>query len=503
MASTKRVSQVKRAAKTRLSNASKGAGAKSTPKAWWQQDAAVTWPDFEKPEHRRWLGFVRDVGTTICDRGIMYTHNASGGDYRETPPGLRVPAVDYYHQQGMHVTSFLSVCNWKADDASVTDLIRLMRQELDDGCDGIHLDMLTDVDNPPANVINSDTAFRAIDRMRKAVHAYPRKVKAMFTGNAYMLERKIGPGIVRLTDVGWIENHGHGDLDLVRTARVARSVDNYTKPVWYHWQPDDNEQERVVRLVNLSKALYASLLMEGAVFLCNYQYPVPVLTYDKKGVKKCTWTFYEINDGWQEAVIQYARFAREHSDFYHNVTPVAPVLIAYNPNQIVAADLNMTLLLQNNIPFNVLVYGQWPFQDMLKCRELDNYKCVVTPDNASERKVQYPGAHLAVGDIMAGNIPGIHDFCRVEGAAHVVTRTFTQPGKMFVHLKQHGYTDQADALPVVGPLQLEVHCPKRVRSAVCLSPDRPGTTKLKFTQHGAQVRMTVPKLEYYNLIVLE
>jgi hypothetical protein len=231
---------------------------------WWQQNVAVTWPGFENPEERRWLNFVRELGTTICDRGILYFHNSSGGTLHETPPGDKIPAVDYYHQQGMQVTAFLSVCNWKTDDASVADIIRLMRQHLDDGCDGVHLDMLTDVDDPPANVHQSDAAFRAIARMRDAVHAYPRKVRAMFTGNAYLLERKIGPGIVRLTDVGWIESHGHDDLDLVRTARVARSVDGYAKPAWYHWQPDDNEQDRVTRLGNLPKAMYASCLMEGA-----------------------------------------------------------------------------------------------------------------------------------------------------------------------------------------------------------------------------------------------
>jgi hypothetical protein len=212
---------------------------------------------------------------------------------------------------------------------------------------------------------------------------------------------------------------------------------------------------------------------------------------------------YEINDRWKEAVLRYARFAREHGELLRNVKPVAPVLVAYNPNQIVAANVAMTLLLKNNIPFNVHVYGKWPFEDLLRCRDLDSYKYVITPDNGAERNVQYAGARLAAGDIMAGNIPGVHDFCRVEGVDHVVTRTFTQPGKLLVHLKQYGYTDQADSLPVVGPLTLEVHCPKRVRNVACLSPDRPGVTALKFSQRKGQVVMTVPKLEYYNLIVLE
>jgi hypothetical protein len=470
---------------------------------WWRQPTAVTWPDFEKPKHRRWLSFIRDVGPTICDRGIGYYWAMPGTPSHETPPGEKAPAVDYYHQQGLQVTAFLSVSNWKTDKASVDNLIRLTRQHLDDGCDGVHLDVITDVTDPQTNVHKSDAAWRAIARMREAVHACPRKVQPTFSGNAYMLERTIGPGIVKLNDMGWVECHGHDDLDLVRIARVARSVDDYTKPIWYHWQPDDNQQERVERLGNLGKALYASLMMEGAVFLANYQYPVPVLTYDKKGVKKLRWIMYPINDRWKAGVLQFARFAVKHANLLTNAKPVAPVLVAYNPQQIGPANLTMTLLLKNNISFNVLVYGQWPFQPLLHCKELDNYKCVITPDNAAERNVEYPSARLAAGDIMASDIPGIHDFCRVEGAGHVVTRMFTQPGKLLVHLKQHGYTDQADALPVVGPLSVNMRCRKRVRSATCLSPDRPGKARLKFSQRNGQVRLTVPKLEYYNLIVLE
>ena len=469
----------------------------------WRQDTAVTWPDFEKPEHRRWVDFVRDVGTTICDRGILYYQNAQGGEYHETPAGEKAPAVAYYHQQGMLVTAFLSVSGWKPDEASVANLIRQMRKFLDDGCDGIHLDILITVDDPVANVHKSDAAVRAIKRLTDAVHAYPRRPQAILSGNAWILDGTLGPSIVKLTDVGWIESYGHDDLDLVRTARVARSVDDYGKPVWYHWQPDDNQQERVERLGNLSKALYASCLMEGAIFLCNYQYPVPVLTYDKTGTKKLVWTMYEINDRWKAAVLRYARFAREHGELFRNVTPVAPVLVAYNPQQITAANTAMTLLLQNNIPFNVLVYGEWPFEGLLRCKELDSYPCVITPDNGSERRVQYPGARLAAGDIIASDIAGIHDFCRVEGAPRIVTRTFTQPGRVLVHLKQHGYTDQADTLPPVGPLTLLQHCPKRVRRATCLSPDRPEPMSLKFSQSKGQVRVTVPVLEYYNLVVLE
>ncbi len=488
-----------------VSNVSAAAGKCCAPKpaeVWWRQPTAVTWPLFENVKERKWLGFIRDVGTTICDRGILYYWNAQHG-FKETPPGEKKPAVEYYHQQGLHVTAFLSVSGWKTDEASVANIIRLMRQHLDDGCDGIHLDILISVDNPQANVQESDAAVRAIQRMTDAVHAYPRKVQATFSGNAWILDSTLGPAIVKLNDMGWIESYGHDDLDLVRIARVARSVDNYTKPIWYHWQPDDDQQERVERLGNLVKALYASLMMEGAVFLCNYQYPVPVLTYDKQGVKKLDWIMYPINDRWKAGVLAYARFARENVDLLTNVTPVAPVLVAYNPRQITAANTAMTLLLQNNIPFNVLVYGDWPFEPLLHCKELDRYKCVITPDNGSERNVEYPGAKLAAGDIMASDIPGIHDFCRVEGASHVVTRMFTQPGKLLVHMKQHGYTDQADMLPVVGPLTVDMHCPKRVRAATCLSPDRPGRKALKFSQRKDRVRITVPKLEYYNLVVLE
>lgn len=463
---------------------------------WWQQETGVTWPALYEPDQHHWIKFVKDVGTTNCDRGILYHY----GPTLES----KADAVEYYHRHGMKVSAFLSINDWKPDKANVADLIRRMRRFLDDGCDGVHLDMFVCVNDPVTNVHKSDTAVRAVEKLRDAIHAYPRRPKAIFTGNAWILDSTFGPSLIKICDVGWIESYGHDDLELVRISRVSRSIDGYTKPIWYHWQPDDDEQERSVKLNNLGRALYASCMMEGAIFLCNYRYPVPVLSYDASGEKFLKWIFYDINKRWQEGVVAYAKFAKRYAKYFRDVEPVAPVLVAFDPEQITPANKAMTLLLKNNIPFNVHVFGKWPFEDVSRFRDFDKYPCVITPDNAKERKVVYPTAKLAAGDIIAGNIPGIHDFCRVEGSANVVTRMFSQPGRLLVHMKQHGYTDQADALPEIGPLSLEVRSERKVRRATCLSPDRAGEAKaLKFRQHGTQVRLTIPRLEYYNLIVLE
>jgi hypothetical protein len=80
--------------------------------AWWRQDTAVTWSGLGDPVHDQWLGFIKEVGTTICDRGIFYNDS--------TPPGSRARVAEYYHQRGLHVTSFLSIDKWKTDEQSPT-----------------------------------------------------------------------------------------------------------------------------------------------------------------------------------------------------------------------------------------------------------------------------------------------------------------------------------------------------------------------------------------------
>lgn len=477
---------------------------------WWQQDTAVTWPLFENVKERRWLPFIRAVGTTICDRGILYALPKW-----KFPDGSRKHVADYYHKHGLQVTSFLSVCDWKTDKKSVDELIGHMRRHLDEGCDGIHLDMLIDVDDPARTVHTSDAASRAIQRMCDAIHAYPRKPQAIFSGNAFTMQRPFGPALAKLCDIVWIESEAHDDdLDMVRLTRIARSVDDYTKPTWYHWQPGENEESRVQHLANMPKAYYASLLMEGAVFLCNYQYPVPLATLDKAGKKQVKWVFFDINKRWQKAVIQYAKFAKAHGPMLRGAKPIAPVLVAFSPDRIEAANAAMTELLKINIPFNVHVYGKWPFRPLSECKKLRDYTYVVAPDPGPARRAGCRTVFVSAEEVRDFLTPAVRDFCRVEGLGNsgnaiypfhgsVATRIYAKGKQLFVHMKQRGYTDKADKLPKIGPLKMVLTSSRKIRSAVCLSPDRPGRQRLKFVQEGPLVRMTIPCLEYYNLIVLE
>jgi len=269
-------------------------------KAWWKQETATTWTGFGDPAHRKWLDFVRQLGTTACDRGVFYPHKDA--------PGRQAAAADYYHRQGLQLTSFLSIDRWQPDQQSVTELIARMRRQLDDGCDGVHLDMLFCVADPKKNVEQSDVAVRAVAQMRDAAHDHPRKSQVMFAGNTWKLDSTFSLKVASLCDVAWIESWGHDDLELVRIARVARSLGGYGKPTWYHWQPHDNEQARVEKLTNLPRALYSSCLMEGAVFLCNYQYPVPLVRQDEQGQKVTDWKMFPINAGWQQSVLRKPKF---------------------------------------------------------------------------------------------------------------------------------------------------------------------------------------------------
>jgi len=472
--------------------------ADSPPKApqspWWRQDTAVTWSGFGNPAHRKWLGFVREVGTTACDRGIFYAH--------DTPPGTGAPAAAYYHQQGLRVTSFLSIDQWKTDDASVEELIAKMRRQLDDGCDGIHLDMLFS----PAGPRDAPAAYRlagAIARLRDAVHAYPRKPRAMFAGNVWLLDTPVCLLTAKLCDVAWIESWGHDDLRLVRAARVARSLDHYRKPAWYHWQPADNEQDRVAKLRNLPRALYASCLAEGAVFLCNYQYPVPLVHRNPAGQKITQWKMLPINDAWQKAVVAYARFAKQHGELLRDSTPAAPVLVAFRPRNVGPANRIMRRLLETNIAFNVRVSGPEPLKP-LTAEDLADYKAVVTPDVPwAKRLAASTPLYASAAKLLAAAGPEIRDVGRVQPPGKVVTRIYTKGTKTLVHLKQYGYTDAADKLPTLGPLTLSLPCPQKVRTVTCLSPDRPGHTNLSFQQQAPHLTITVPSLDYHNLLIID
>jgi len=139
----------------------------------------------------------------------------------------------------------------------------------------------------------------------------------------------------------------------------------------------------------------------------------------------------------------------------------------------------------------------------LETKDLAGYQAVVTPDVPW---VQRAGASRVYGSattLLAAAEPEIRDFCRVQGQSKVATRAFLKGSQMLVHLKQHGYTDQADGVAVIGPLALTLRCPRSIRTVTCFSPDRPGSARLTFSQEGSQTTITVPLLEYYNLLVLD
>jgi len=461
---------------------------------WWRQDTVATWTNFGYPPQEKWLEFIKQIGTTACDRGLSSVH-AEG-------PGVRASIADYHHKRGLRLTSFFTIHNWRPDEQYMEELIARMRRDLDDGCDGIHLDMLFSVANQKQNVDESDAGIRAVAKMRDAVHSHLHKPRAMFAGNAWQLDGKFGVQVAQLCDVAWVETWGHDDLDLVRVARVARSLDDGAKPTWYHWQPDDNEQARVEKLVNLPRALYASCMMEGAVFLCNYQYPVRITHKDRKGRNTEDWKMIPINPGWRESVVRYARFALAHADMLRNARPAAPVIVAFRPWRVWQANKIMRDLLRAGVIFNVHVSGRWPFKQV-RAKDLAGYKAVISLDPAWVKSATNAPVYTSARALLAAAGPEVRDFCRVDGNAKVLARVLTRDGKMFIHLKQYGYTDKADDVPALGPLTLRLHSERSIRKVTCFSPDTTGSTSLEFSQQASQAKITVPTLRFYTLVVVD
>ena len=463
-------------------------------RAWWRQETVAAWTNLDNGAHEKWLDFVKQIGTTACDRGVFSVHAAAAG--------VLASATDYHHKRGLQLTSFSTINNWRPDEQYMAKLIASMRRDLDDGCDGIHLDMLFAVADPKRNVQESDAGARAVAKMRDAVHGHDRKPQAMFAGNTWKLDTMFSLQVASLCDVAWIESWGHDDLELVRIARVARSLGGGGKVAWYHWQPHDNEQARVEKLTNLPRALYSSCLTEGAVFLCNYQYPVPIVHRDQNGRKVTDWKMFPINPRWREAVVQYAQFAKKHADMLRDAKPLAPVIVAFRAERVGQANKIMRDLLTAKVAFNVHVSGRWPLRE-LEATDLAGYRAVISPDAARVRPVAEAPVYDSASAMLADAGAEIRDFCRVGGDAKVVTRVLAKDSRMFVHLKQYGYTDQADDIRAIGPLTLMLHCSGKIRRVMCLSPDRSKNCVVKFSQQGPQAKITVPTLAFYNLLVVD
>jgi hypothetical protein len=470
---------------------------------WWRNEVAVvTWANFENAADREWLPFVKEIGSRIADRGVFYGH------YPEQMPPKHAPA-SFFHANGLKVTSFLSVEQWDSEPQAVTRLIDAMKVQLDDGCDGVHLDMFFNIRDYDRAVCQSMAAVAATRRMRDALHDYGRTHHGravMLAGNVWRLDDRFALEAARILDVAWIESWGQSDLELVRMARVARALDRGRKPVWYHFQPTTDAAERVKKLVNLPKALFASCLMEGAVFLCNYQYPVLITTRPDKQHEfpgeRGVWQMVPINTRWKEAVLRYAKFARAHKELLLDAIPQAPVLVVFRAGDVAAANRLMDALLRLGVSFNVLVYGDDPFGPPT-VDVLTGYTCVVTPSAGLEKLAGNTKIFVGTDTFLRASPREAAEFLKIEGAPQVIGRVFTKGNRVLLHLKQCGYSDQADELRCTPPVRVTLCAPKVTRGA-CVSPDREGRTTLKVAREsGTTVSFTVPGIHYYSLVVLE
>lgn len=147
--------------------------------------------------------------------------------------------------------------------------IRLTEGMVDDGCDGIHLDIY----NEP---LTTRGAVEATRRIRDALHEYALnryKRDLLFTGNLWSIVQPFAAVAAQYMDVIWIESFGDSEADVIRAARVAASLGDYSKPVWYHYQPDFDDY-RAGHLKVFPEALFSSCLFEGAVFLEDFKYAV-------------------------------------------------------------------------------------------------------------------------------------------------------------------------------------------------------------------------------------
>jgi len=201
-------------------------------------------------------------------------------------------------------------------------------------------------------------------------------------------------------------------------------------------------------------------------------------------------------------VLRYAQFAKEHAELLRDAKPTAPVLVVFRAERVAAANNIMRDLLRSGIPFNVKVCGHWPLSD-LKAKDVGGYRAVVASDVSWAERAGANRVYDSVAALLSAAGPEIRDFCRVQDEVKVVTRLFVKDRLMLVHLKQYGYDDQTDDVPELDPLTLMLHCPRKIRQVTCLSPDRTGSAALKFRQQGSQAKITVPTLEFHDLLVVE
>jgi hypothetical protein len=455
-------------------------------KHWWDDQVnVVTWGQIAEETDPHWAAFAEATGATIMDRAFRFPRPL------EVDPQIHQACQEMakvIHARGWKLNSFRTIMNWDPSPEPLAQAIESLKKHIDDGCDGVHLDWF----NNPKVTAGAPAATRQI---REELRRYGREKYArdvMFAGNIWRIERPVALELAPQMDVVWMETFGDSDLDVVRVARVAAAA-GYGRPVWYHLQPDDDKEARIKNLANLPRALFSSCLMEEAVFLCNYKYPIKV---------KGQWRFFYINPAWEQNVLRYSKFARRYRDYYIGAQPQAAVLVAFQPPYSSSATSTMQTLLGQGVNFNVLIHGGEVFP-AAQPTDTQGYAAVIAPGwgplPPAGRAKCFDSAETFLRDVP----PEVGAFLTIEDSPRVLGRVMTKGKYRILHLKQTGYTDKADSLPPIGPFKVTMLAPGVTKGFV-VSPDRSEETPLRLdTLDGGRVAFTVPGIEYCALVVLE
>ncbi len=455
-------------------------------KYWWSDQVnVVTWGLLHQETDPRWAAFAEETGATIMDRGFRFPRPS------QVPPEFHQEcqrAAQAIHARGWKLNSFRTIMDWDPSPEPLAQAIDSLKKHIDDGCDGVHLDWF----NTPKTTEGAPAAARQIreELRRYGREKYGREV--MFAGNIWSLIEPSALEMAPQMDVVWIESWGDSDVALVRIARMATAA-GCGRPVWYHWQPNDDHEWQVQKLGNLSRALFSSCLMENAVFLCNYKYPVCV-----KGV----WEFFYVTPVWEQNVLRYSKFVRQYRDYYIGAQPQAAVLVAFHPSYLASAAATMQTLLEQGISFNVLIHGGEVFP-AAQLADTQGYAAVITPGwgplPPSDRAKRFDSAEAFLRDVP----PEVGAFLTIEQSPKVLGRVMTKGHYRILHLKQTGYTDKTDSLPRTSPLKVTMLAPGVTRGFVA-SPDGGEESPLQLEAlDGGRVVFTVPGIEYYSLVVLK
>ncbi|MCL2665397.1 MAG: hypothetical protein FWE82_07280 [Defluviitaleaceae bacterium] len=435
---------------------------------------------------KSFLEFYKKIGSRIADRGYVYPH------FSETV-SIGTELIDFYHKHGLKFISFTSVGKWGAND--VEALIAASKIHIDDGADGVHFDMFFSPVHDDKTV--ADAVAEISREIKKyAAEKYGRTV--CFAGNEWVMENRTALAMANICDVVWIESYAYNALEIVRSARLGRAIGGASKPVWYHWQPEDDAKSRIYNLKNLPKAMFAACLFESALFLCNPQYPV----FDTKGEDQSQeflgshgkWYIIPINDGWKNSVYQYAASLRDHKNYYIDAVPKAELLFAFTPAQIGEANRCMNLLLAENIPSQPFVYGENPHGILTEKIKSEYKRALVLGEDA------------ASADDIKAMLPILKEeasqLIKLETTEKIIAGVMEKDGKTLVHLLHHGYSDETDILEPTGPVRITVRL-KNIKKATLVSPDMGGEITLPFSIDGESVSFTVPGVTYYSLVILE